>query len=54
MKKKIARAKIGSVICSAAKNADGTLVWMLSKNGDIYISQKAVADATIDLAQIRN
>lgn len=41
MKKKITRAKIGSVICSFAKNPDGSPVWSISKDGSIILNQKS-------------
>jgi hypothetical protein len=54
MKNEIKAARVESIICSAARSADGEPIWILSKDGGIFISQKAVADATIGLAHIKN
>ncbi|WP_458725047.1 hypothetical protein [Pseudomonas mandelii] len=45
MKKAITRTRMGSIICSAAKNPDGSPVWSLSKDGSITIGKKASGNA---------
>jgi len=52
MKKNITRAKIGSVICSSAKNPDGSPVWSLSKDGSVIISQELVYSAAVRSGKI--
>jgi hypothetical protein len=47
MKKVATRVRLGNVICSAAKNPDGSPIWKLCKDGSIALGVKTEGNATV-------